>query len=137
MWTHTPSCSTTGARSSSAPTRTPTGGYPRSKAGNVDGTYENGTGRYKSTVAEVPVDGSPGCVIAAFSTATDCDFGTRDRTVNDLRLATGVIGRMAVRPAGPPERGPWPQPIVMATVLAAGILLAGFTAATLLVLRVN
>jgi hypothetical protein len=67
----------------------------------------------------------------------DCEFGTRDCMVNDLRLATGLIGRMAVRPAGPPEGGPWPQRIVMATVLAAGILLAGFTAATLLVLRVN
>ena len=102
--------------------------------GNDDGSYENGTGGYESTIAEVPVDGSPGRVMATFSTATDCEFGTQDCMVNDLRVATGLIGRMTVRAAGPPERGPWPHRIVLATVLAAAILLAGLTA-TLLLLR--
>jgi hypothetical protein len=99
--------------------------------GNADGYYENGTGRYESTIAEVPVDGSPGRVIATFSTATDCEFGTQDCMVNDLHLATGLIEHMTIRPAGPPERGPWPQRVVTVTILAAGILLAGTAAATL------
>jgi hypothetical protein len=103
--------------------------------GNADGSYDNGSGRYESTIAEVPIDGSPGQVIATFSTATDCEFGTQDCMVNDLHLATGLIGQLTIRRAGPPERGPWPQRVVSFTIVAAGILIIGGTATTGLILR--
>jgi len=99
------------------------------------GSFEIGSGPYESTIAEVPIDGSPGRVLATFSTATDCEFGSQDCMVNDLHLATGLIGQMTVRRAGPPEYGPWPPRLVTAFVLAAGILVVGVTVATRLILR--
>lgn len=99
------------------------------------GSFETGSGPYESTIAEVPIDGSPGRVLATFSTARDCEFFNQDCMVDDLHLATGLIGQMTVPRAGPPEYGPWPPRLVTAFVLAAGILVLGVTVATRLLIR--
>lgn len=64
--------------------------------------------------------------LSRFDTGSTCELGTQHCQTFDLHLATGLLPELAVRPAGSPQRGPWPLALnaaVAAVVLGAGLLI--------------
>ncbi|MEV4410947.1 hypothetical protein [Catellatospora sp. NPDC049609] len=69
----------------------------------------------------VPVDGSAPRVLSGFDAAYRCELGTQRCVPYEVAVAAGLLPELTVRPAGPPERGPWPIAFRLA---ALGLFLA-------------
>jgi hypothetical protein len=62
--------------------------------------------------------------LSTFSDKKACQYGHSPCLVSQLKLATGLLPTLVVRPAGPPDYGPWPIRFRIATLAAAaGVVL--------------
>ncbi|MEV4517679.1 hypothetical protein AB0K00_53065 [Dactylosporangium sp. NPDC049525] len=71
---------------------------------------------------DVPLAGGPGTVLSRFDPGMSCEFGLKTCQAYQIRVATGLLPSLVVRPADP-DRGPWPVWFTV-TVATATVLLA-------------
>lgn len=75
----------------------------------------------------VPVDGAAPRALSRFDDAYRCELGMQRCVPWEISVASGLLTELAVRPAGPPDRGLWPAWFrLVAFVLAAAVLFGGW-----------
>lgn len=72
---------------------------------------------------DLPLAGGPGTVLSRFDPGTSCEYWTQTCRAYHIRVATGLLPSLVVRPADP-DRGPWPAWFIAAAT--AGTALLGF-----------
>ncbi|MGS2619856.1 hypothetical protein ACVCAH_36070 [Micromonospora sp. LZ34] len=94
-------------------------------AGSVVAATTNAAGQLSLT--EMQLGAGTRRILSRFDTGSTCELGTQTCQVSDLRLATGLLPDLTVRPAGRPQRGPWPLALTIpvATVFLGTALLLG------------
>jgi Tol biopolymer transport system component len=82
------------------------------------------TGEYSAgdeALVEVRGDGGPPTVLSRFDPGSTCELGMQTCMVLDLTVAAGLLQEVTVRPAGAPDRGPWPLPLRLAGAAALAL----------------
>ena len=70
---------------------------------------------------DLPVTGGPGTVLSRFDAGSSCEYGMEPCQAYEIRMATGLLPSLVVRPADP-DRGPWPGWFTLTVVVAALVL---------------
>lgn len=73
--------------------------------------------RVEREVVEVSLATGKRRVISWFSGAHTCEFSSMHCKALNVRFAAGLLPTLVTRPAGPPDRGPWPVPLTMSVIL--------------------
>ncbi|GAA3292745.1 hypothetical protein Dvina_35315 [Dactylosporangium vinaceum] len=83
-------------------------------------------GGHELELAEVALASGERRVLSRFDPGLSCELGMQHCEILDLQLATGLVPELTVRPAGSPDRGPWPWSLRMlvAALIAAALLFA-------------
>ncbi|MEV0273620.1 hypothetical protein AB0H43_33025 [Hamadaea sp. NPDC050747] len=82
-------------------------------------------------IAEVALDGGARTRLTGFDTGKTCELGTQTCQTLRLTVAAGLLPDLATRPAGDPDRGPWPTWVW----LAVGVPLLAVALVAALVVR--
>jgi dipeptidyl aminopeptidase/acylaminoacyl peptidase len=69
-------------------------------------------------ISEIPLGGGPARVLGRFPPGNGCEYRSHPCLAVDVRMASGRLADLVVRPAGRADRGPWPAWFVL--VLAGG-----------------
>jgi hypothetical protein len=72
---------------------------------------------------DLPLTGGPGTVLSRFDAGSSCEFGTQTCQAYEIRMATGLLPSLVVRPADA-DRGPWPGWFTAGVTVAAVLLAA-------------
>jgi hypothetical protein len=77
------------------------------------------------TISEIPLGGGAATVLSRFDNGRSCGYGLHRCDAYEIRMASGLLPALPVRPAGEPDRGSWPtwfRHAVAALSLAAAAL---------------
>jgi len=87
-------------------------------------TVDNGDDQ----LAEVALDGPGRTTLSRFDTGRSCELGMQTCQTFKLTVAAGLLPELTVRPAGDPDRGPWPTWALLAVAvpLVIVVLVAGW-----------
>lgn len=82
---------------------------------------------------DLPVAGGPGTVLSRFDAGSSCEYGTQTCQAYEIRMATGLIPSLVVRPADP-DRGPWPGWFTL-TVVGGSVLMVAVVSLLVTLIR--
>ncbi|MDG6107145.1 PD40 domain-containing protein [Dactylosporangium aurantiacum] len=75
---------------------------------------------------DLPVAGGPGALLSRFDPGSTCELGLQTCQAFEIRMATGLLPALVVRPADA-DRGPWPRwTTVTVTAVSAVLALLAF-----------